>query len=428
MSNIIKLHDFQNKIVDCVIKNLNKRDRSLIVVPTGGGKTVIFCEIAQRLNLRTLFLAHTRELLDQAKRTANIMGISHDLITFDSIQRITHPSNKIPDDVCFDLVVIDECHRSRSNSYMKIIDRFFESKIIGLTATPYRGDGQMITNIFGYPEDPLTLIDLIKSGFLCDFVGHRIKTSISLQSIKRTDSTKDFSSGCLSAVINVKERNEIILNAWKKFGENKKTLGFACSISHAIELCKEFIKDGIASDYISGSIPTAERDVKINKFRSGEIKVMWNCDILTEGFDEPSIGCILMARPTLSKRLYVQMIGRGARIYHNKKYCKVIEFTDNQYDVCNLKDLLKMNSLNIKLIEGESLTKMTERVEVELLDSNGEISEESQKIVEEVFDPPASESLLNILKNFGITYKKNITEFGANLLLANHLNNLKRDK
>ncbi len=424
----IKLHDFQNKIVDCVIKNLKKRDRSLIVVPTGGGKTVIFCEIANRLNLKTLFLAHTRELLEQAKRTFKIMGIEDGLITFDSIQRITHPSNKIPENVHFDLVVIDECHRARSNSYMKIINRFFDSKIIGLTATPYRGDGQLITNIFGYPEEPLTLIDLIKSGFLCDFIGHRIKTSINLQSIKRTNSTKDFSSGCLSAVINVKERNEIILNAWRKYGENKKTLGFACSVPHAIELCNIFRQNGIPSDYISGSIATSERDIRIMKFKSGETKVMWNCDILTEGFDEPSIECLLMARPTLSKRLYVQMIGRGSRIFPEKKYCKVLEFTDNQYDVCNLKDLLKMGTENIKLIEGESLTKMIERVEVDLLDSDGQIVEENQKIVEEVFDPPASDALLNILKNFGIFYKKNITEFGANLLLSNHLQNLKGTK
>jgi len=417
----IKLYEYQEKMVENTIKSLKKHKKSLVVMPTGAGKTFVFCEIIKRLKLKTLIIAHTKELIDQANKSAYLFKIPEDLLQIDSIQKISHHSNEINLNKNYELIIIDECHRACAPSYLKLLNKFPNAFILGVTATPYRTDGKVITSIFGYPDQLLSMIDLIKNGFLCDFKGYRVKTNTSLKNIPKSSTTKDFSSKALSSVINVKSRNEIIFNSWEKLAKNNKTLGFGANVEHCVELARTFTERGIFSKSIHGKLPKGERDVIINDFKIGIIKVLWNCQILTEGFDDPTIKCILMARPTLSKRLYIQMIGRGSRISPGKEFCQVIEFTDNNYDVCDLRDLLQLPKKSTPLLDGELITRYHDKIKNELLDCDGDVVIEGWQIVKPQYDPPASESLLKILEQFSIKHPLNITEFEANILLNNFL-------
>ncbi len=417
----IQLYDFQEKIVDTALKRLQTKNRYLIVVPTGGGKTVIFSEIIRRTGFKTLVIAHTKELIEQAHKTLKMMRVQDHLVDIETIQKLAHPSNMLPSSESYEFIIIDECHRACSDSYEKIIKHFSKSKILGVTATPYRSDGKKITGILGFPEEPLNMMELIEKGFLCDFSGHRIRTGINLQSIAKTPSTKDFSGGALASVINVKERNDIIFAAYIKLGENRKTLGFGADVKHCHELKNTFNKNGIKSEFIHGELSQGHRELIINDFKEGKIKVLWNCQVLTEGFDEPSIECLLMARPTLSKRLYIQMIGRGSRIHDGKKDCKVIEFTDSDYDVCDLRDLLKLPKSAPLLIDGEKLSNYNTRIPKTLIESTGEIIDERWNVIIKRIESGVTDFQKKLAKQMGIEFSTFITEFQANIIISEKL-------
>jgi ATP-dependent helicase IRC3 len=348
-------------------------------------------------------------------------------VIISSIQSASKPTSlKKLNEKEFELLIIDECHRSCAKSYRKLIHclGFDRKKIIGFTATPFRTDMQSLTEIFGFPSFKMNIIDLIKEGFLVDLVGYRIKTNITLTGI----STKggDFIEAKLGAVINVSNRNKLILDSYKKNCAGKKALVFCASINHAVDLCNEFNSEKIPSAVIHGKMKTSERSKVLKKFKEGEIRVITNCNILTEGFDEPSIECLLMARPTLSKTLYIQMIGRGLRLYPNKKNCTVIEFTDNYHDVCDLEDLIDIPKGNSKSKDGEPLSAYFERAKKGFIgEGNGAIEQEMNLIKSRPLsysERPATIWQIKELKNKFIKFSEPISEAAANLLLTRSQN------
>lgn len=411
-----ELRPYQILAIDALRRDLKKSTKHLLVLPTGSGKTFTISSFLENFEAKFLFIAHTREILNQAHiqfcskfNSENFKTLSPKAV-LKNIRDLQREN--------FRFIIFDECHRAAAASYLKIMEYFQSPDIhfIGITATPFRTDKKSIYEIFGFPCFSVSLLDLIEEGYLCDFNGYRVKTNISLRGISTQNG--DFMASRLSPVINVKNRNELILNEYKKLSHDNRTICFCCSIQHATDLNKLFSQSGIKSDVIHGSLKTEQRNSIINNFRNRKLNVLFSCQILTEGFDEPSINTIFMCRPTLSKVLYMQMIGRGSRLYPHKTHCDIFEFTDNDYDVCSLEDLVNSPIKKIKIQHGESLAKFSRRLK-ELEEKGLETFKEEIKIVKKIdfYQKPATEWQINELKKRGKKFKLPLTEYSANKLL-----------
>lgn len=259
---------------------------------------------------------------------------------------------------------------------------------------------------------------MIEEKYLCDFRGYKVKTKISLQSIRKKKG--DFVAQALSAVINVESRNKLIVEQYQKLAPGSKAIAFCVTVRHAKQLCEEFMLRGIRCECLHSDMVDVTRRKILSQFKSGEIKVLTNCNLLTEGFDEPSITCLLMCRPTMSKGLYTQMIGRGSRIFPGKKECIVIEFTDNDFDVCDMSSLISTLPRQMPMYDNETLTEYSARIPKELLISEGEaVVVEHTPIPNDSYTTRlASPWQIDKLKELGISFVEPLYEFSANYLLT----------
>ncbi len=413
----MQLRGYQKAAIEAVIKASSSSKRHLLVMPTGSGKTVVFCKIAEYFGAKTLVISHTTELVSQAARMAKALRI--DGIESRSIQSLlSEESLRIVRDGGFELLVIDECHRAPAASYLKVIEAIRPKHLLGVTATPFRTDLKKLSSVFGSATYSVPLPDLIEQGHLCDFMGYRIKTSVDLSKIKRIRG--DFENKGLTSVVNVKNRNEIIVSKYKEICGDEKALCFCTSLQHCADLCFEFNERGINAAVIHGNLSRQQRADRLKYFKEGQIRVLLSCQILTEGFDEPSITSLIMARPTCSKTLYMQMIGRGSRKHPGKAHCKVLEFTDNAFDVCCLEDLIEAKVNGFKRKEGESLKHMMQRAKKELEATGGEVIVEKVSIIlkNSIYERPATPWQIDQLMKRKINFVPPITEFVANNLLA----------
>ena len=373
------LRDYQLEAVQEICEGFQHKNKQLCVLPTGSGKTVVFSNVVGNLRKKTLIVAHTSELINQIKSS-----ISREVV--DMSCDIYHYSYHLNSDVVicsfhsaimgktleklknqnFELLIIDECHRAACKGYKKIISKLgFENKnLLGVTATPFRTDKKSVYEIFGLPTFEIDILEMIGKNFLCDFKGYRIKTDTSLKGLRTQHG--DFQASKLEPVINTANRNSLIVESYMKVSPNEKALCFCSGVQHAKDLRDEFRRRGISCESMSGRMGKQSRKDVIRNFKEGKIQVLTNCNILTEGFDEPSITSLIMARPTMSKTLYMQMIGRGSRTFPGKKFCKVIEFTDNHFDVCSIEDIVSGAKGKVTIEEGESLTDFKDRATKEL--------------------------------------------------------------
>lgn len=350
----------------------NAQGKALLVLPTGTGKTVIFCEIAKRLGLTTLIIAHRQELLSQAAdkmrmvRPDAIIGQvgagRHEYgaeITVASVQTISRPEHlKQLQRFGYGLVIIDECHHSKANGYQAVLDVLPEAFVLGVTATPDRLDKGNIEDIFGEPIFSASIIDMVAQGYLCDLRAIAIKTQVNLDDLHTQ--AGDYKVDELETVIDTPERNNRIVEAYKEHCDGRQALCFSVTVAHAWNLNQAFLNAGVASAVVSGTTPAEERARILSDYEKGKIHVVCNCAVLTEGYDAPQTSCIIMARPTQSRALYVQSIGRGTRLAPGKRDCIILDITDN----C-LKHRLEPQSLsralNKRIKDDESIIEAEER-------------------------------------------------------------------
>jgi superfamily II DNA or RNA helicase len=275
----------------------------------------------------------------------------------------------------FDVIVCDEAHHSAAPSYLKVFDHFGlrdsgnKKLLLGVTATPFRADDkQLVPGVYQdiiYMMQPL---EAIEEGWLCDLRSFRVeKTGTDLDLVvTRAD---DFAEDQLENAVDNRIRNGLIAKEWKRLAGNRRTIVFAVTVKHAQNLAAAFRDYGVTAKAVWGEDP--EREVKINAHKEGTLQVLCNCAVLTEGYDDWRIECIVMARPTLSRVLFVQMIGRGARIEEgltnlvearrnglpiSKTECIVMDVVDNtkKHDLITLPRLF-----NSKLdFHGKSLTEI----------------------------------------------------------------------
>jgi superfamily II DNA or RNA helicase len=247
----------------------------------------------------------------------------------------------------FGAIVCDEAHHAIAGTYKKVFEHFGlfddgnEKLLLGVTATPNRGDGRGLEGVFQKIVYNMSILDAIKEGWLCDLKAYRLKTSVDLDRVRAMPGG-DFLEFELSSAVNTPRRNSHIVTNWFEYGENRQTVVFCVTIQHAKDLAEAFRSAGVDADCVWGNDP--DRKMKLDKHKRGELTVLTNCGVLTEGYDDWQISCILLARPTKSELLFTQMIGRGTRIEANidnlvaarkrgeataKPDCIVIDVVDN---------------------------------------------------------------------------------------------------
>lgn len=321
------LYDYQTRAVQSAIDSL--LESPIVVLPTGGGKTVIACEIMRLLPGPGIFTAHRQELIFQARDRLQSHGIDAGIImagTRPTDARIqvaskdTLRNRKMPP--C-EWIIIDECHHAVSKSYQFAIDR----PRIGLTATPFRLDGRGLGEMFGKIIVAAWPDELMSAGRLISPRIYGPKSAIDLSGVKTI--AGDFHQGQLGATMGKSKLVGDIVEHWLSIAPNRKTLAFAVDIQHSLKIRDEFRSAGIKAEHVDGGTDADERARLFRAVASGEISVLSNCQIATEGVDIPALECLIIARPTKSVALHLQIFGRGLRTFPGKTDCIVLDHAGN---------------------------------------------------------------------------------------------------
>ena len=324
----------------------NKESIALLYHATGTGKTVTAVMDAKRCGGRVLFLAHTQEIVNQAAETFNALWpevtvgrymdsvkeqYSH--VVCSSVQSVALHLDSFKDDE-FDYLIIDEAHHASSDTYQKILAYFKPQFTLGLTATPERtDDNQIILEIFKNTAHKLDIQTAVEIGELVPIRCIRIHTNIDLTKVRFN--SVQYNIRDLESKIYVPERNKLIVDTWLQYVRDKRTVVFCASVKHAEQIAEMFRSEGITSAAVSGGMKQSERKEFQDKFVNREIQVLCACDLLNEGWDCPEIEVLFMTRPTMSKVLYTQQLGRGMRLFEGKESLMVFDFVDNasQYNM-----------------------------------------------------------------------------------------------
>lgn len=336
----LELREYQQE----ALKNLqvmreNKESIALLYQATGTGKTVTAVMDAKSVGGRTLFVAHTMELVNQAYQTFqalwkgasvgkfadSVKELDKDIVC-GSIQSIALNLDMFKEDD-FYYIIIDEAHHATADTYQKVLAYFKPKFLLGLTATPERADDTNILEIFKNTAHKLDIQTAVEIGALVDVRCIRIHTNIDMTQVRFN--SVQYNVRDLDVKICVTERNALIVKTWLDYVKDKRTVVFCASVKHAERIAALFKEKGVSAEAVSGSMKTSERNELLAKFAKGELKVLCACDLLNEGWDCPETEVLFMARPTMSKVLYTQQLGRGMRLSKGKEYLMVFDFVDN---------------------------------------------------------------------------------------------------
>jgi len=372
-----KLRPYQIESIEAV-KNLQPNFKGILSLSTGTGKTVIMAAIANEIKGRVLIVVQSLELrmqtieklyntnpdLDVGSVQASLNMVSNKVIIA-TRQSLTHSKSTRLEDMSkygdFELVFFDECH-SAIGQIKKIIDKLNPNiKIIGLTATPFNEDMKKVFDGIIYEK---SILEMIKNKYLCEPKAIYVHSDVDLSNVKTI--AGEFNQRQLEDTVNTDNRNNIIVNAYLKYASDRKsTIVFSSGIAHARDICQAFKDNNIICDYIDSTIEDSQRESVINNFKSGKLPVIVNVGILTLGFDHPPVDAVIMARPTKSKILFAQIIGRGLRTSEGKENCLIIDVVD----IVRKHDLMTMTDIfGVEIKDGEALTDAIEREEKDKAD------------------------------------------------------------
>lgn len=335
-----RLRPYQQDAVNAVFEAYSRGvRRQLISMATGLGKTIVFSEVIRRRGGTALVIAHRDELVRQAVDKIRLVipdgqiGVVKALedeysapIVVASVQSLHEQRLKRWEPGRFRTLVVDEAHHSAAPSYRRVIEYLQSDLLLGVTATPYRGDKVTLRGIFDEIVFSYGMREGIIEGYLADIEAYRIVTSIDLDDVRTYSG--DFVEGDLARVVDVPERNKALVEAYLKYAYGAKAIVFAAGVEHAEHLAETFRDVGITAETIFGHTPVEERRAILDRFSRGETKVLCNVAVLTEGFDDPTIEAVILARPTKSLVLYTQMVGRGTRKAPGKEKFVLIDVVD----------------------------------------------------------------------------------------------------
>jgi superfamily II DNA or RNA helicase len=385
----MELREYQKECVEA-IQQMETGEKKIVYIATGGGKTIIMSELARRTNGRILVIVGSTELREQT--IDKMIQVCGDDISIGSVQgglnevdkniivatrqSLTHPKSHRMEDILvagsFDYVLIDEAHQAVSQVKRVLEVVGTNCKIIGFTATPFN---KLMTDIFDdfvFTKDIESLID---ENYLCEPRCYRIPTNTDISGVRSVGG--EFVQSDLERTVNNNDRNLVVVKAYMDKAINRKhCIVFATGIDHAMNLAECFNINGISAKSIDSTIDSDERKQTLEDFKNGKFKVLVNVSILTTGFDFKPIDTIIQARPTKSKILYTQCIGRGLRIAEGKEDCLILDIVDNsnKFNLLSCKSIFNMEN-------GESFQEARQREQKEKDDMKKRIEE--QKRIEE---------------------------------------------
>lgn len=317
----------------------NRETIGLLCHATGTGKTVTAVSDAKSVGGRVLFVAHTLELITQAEETFSALwkGVSVGVfansrkdtdthVVCGSIQSVALNLDLFKEDA-FDYLIIDEAHHAAAETYQKVLSYFKPKFTLGLTATPERADDINILDVFKNTAHKLDIQTAVEISALVPVRCIRIHTNIDMTKVRFN--AVQYNIRDLDVKICVTERNTLIVKTWLDFVKDKRTVVFCASVKHASLLADLFKNAGVSAVAVSGNLSVSERKEYLDDFKNGKIKVLCACDLLNEGWDCPETEVLFMARPTMSKVLYMQQLGRGMRKSDGKDFLMVFDFVDN---------------------------------------------------------------------------------------------------
>src|SRR5499426_4175108 len=315
--------------------------RPLLVLPTGTGKTIVFALLVQRRRGRSLILAHRDELIQQAVDKLRLVDPTLPLgvvqaardehtaptvvASVQTLSRRTRLTRLVPN---FQTIVIDEAHHAPAPTYRRILEycRAWHPDgplVVGVTATPERGDHHSLRTVFEHIVYQKTLLEMMQAGYLVDLRAFQVLLQADFDALRTQQG--DFVETELETLLLAANAPAQVLAAFQAHAVDRKALLFTPTVALAYAMAETFCAAGIAAEALDGTTPLATRRAILQRFHTGETRVVANCAVLTEGFDEPSVDCIIIARPTQSAVLYQQMLGRGTRTYPGKTDCLVLD-------------------------------------------------------------------------------------------------------
>lgn len=369
MNKKMELRPYQQEAKDSIFEQWESVDKTLLVLPTGCGKTIVFAKVAEecvRRGKRVLIMAHRGELLEQAsdkiykttglrcaveKAEETCLG-SWFRITVGSVQSLQCEKrlSRFPDDY-FDAIIIDEAHHCISDGYQKVLKYFSDAKVLGVTATPDRGDMQNLGQYFETLAYEYTLPKAIREGYLSPIKALTIPLKLDLSGVGIQ--AGDFKSGEIATALD--PYLEQIASEMEKYCKDRKTVVFLPLIKTSQKFRDILNTHGFQAAEVNGN--SDDRAEVLEAFDRGDYNVLCNSMLLTEGWDCPSVDCIIVLRPTKVRSLYSQMVGRGTRLYPGKTHLLLLDFLwhTERHKLCHPANLICDNK--------EVAQKMTENME-----------------------------------------------------------------
>ena len=359
---MVTLRPYQEEAKEAIINSWKTFDKSLLVLPTGTGKTIVFSKVAEERTTagKVLIMAHREEILQQAadkiwnscripcsleKAESSCLG-SWEPITVGSVQTLMSEKRlaRFSQDY-FQTIIVDEAHHALSDSYQRILSHFNQAKVLGVTATPDRGDKKNLGQYFENLAYEYSLLDAINSGYLCNIKAQTIPLKIDLNNVKISQG--DYQAGDLGDALGpyLNQIADVLMNY-----KDRKTVVFLPLVSTSQTFCRMLNDRGIKACEVNGNSP--DRADILADFENDKYNVICNSMLLTEGWDCPSVDCIVILRPTKVRSLYCQMVGRGTRLHPGKDHLLLLDFLwmCDRHELCRPAYLIAKNEKEAKAI------------------------------------------------------------------------------
>lgn len=345
------LRPYQQTAKEEIFSAWDECDNVMFQMPTGTGKTRLFTSIISDIKAwgiltqktpKILIIAHRVELIEQISDNLDRYKVAHGIIAggkernlrplvqVASIQTITHRTNKdVASGLSVDFIIIDEAHHSTASSYKKLWELYPEAKKLGVTATPWRMNHLGFTSVYDKLIVSKTIKEFISEGWLAPYCYYSIKDNSRIRNdisgIDEFDVEGDYKVSALERVMDNVSIRANLLDSYMKLAKGKKGIIYSVSRKHSDHICEEFKQAGISIVRIDSETPREERRAYVQRFKNGQIDIIVNVDIFSEGFDCPDIEFIQLARPTKSLVKYLQQVGRGLRPTANKEKCIILD-------------------------------------------------------------------------------------------------------
>jgi superfamily II DNA or RNA helicase len=335
----MELRPYQNQLAQDIRSAFGSgAKRPLAVSPTGSGKTVLFSYITNQVlqrGSRVIIVAHRKEILEQISATLKRVDVPHGFIQSGkfmaqqsamvaSIQTLARRFDKVPEP---DLVIIDEAHHGVSKSYIEMFATWPNAKFIGVTATPERLDGKGLGAVFDRMVIGPTVGWLIENGFLARPVYYAPREAVDLSGVSKL--AGDYNLGEAAEVVDTPKITGDAVTHYRRFCPNQRAVAFCISVAHSQHVAAQFEAAGIPAASIDGQLDQETRKKRVEDLTAGRILVLTSCELISEGFDLPTVNAAILLRPTMSLSMHLQQLGRALRPYPGKSHAVILDHVGN---------------------------------------------------------------------------------------------------